>query len=213
MGRVTQAHIDSRTETILDAATTMFVRKGFEAATMQEIAHEADLSAGAIYRYFPSKEALLRAVCAGASGEISQQFASASEAAATPLEAILEIGRHEWTDMATPENREDTMLYLETALAAIRRPEELAAARRDVVGTLIKEIESLVRQAQESDELTREIDAHSLAATLLAAHVGTSVMRLQMEELDPTEVFDAICYIMRSLKPQHAGAGAAQTGG
>ena len=213
MGRVTQAHIDSRTETILDAATTMFVRKGFEAATMQEIAHEADLSAGAIYRYFPSKEALLRAVCAGASGEISQQFASASEAASTPLEAILEIGRQEWDGMAEPENRDATMLYLETALAAVRRPEELYAARREVVGTLITEIESLVRQAQESGEITKEIDAPSLAATLLAAHVGTSVIRLQMDELEPSKVFEAIRQIMKSLKPQQAAVGAGEKRG
>jgi AcrR family transcriptional regulator len=213
MGRVTQAHIDSRRETILDAATAMFVRKGFEAATMQEIATEADLSAGAIYRYFPSKEALLRAVCAGASGEISQQFASASEATSSPLEAILEIGRQEWEAMAEPENRDATMLYLETALAAARRPEELAAARRDVVVTLMREVEALILQAQESGEITGEVEARSLGAMLLAAHVGTSVIRLQMEELDPSKVFDAIRQIMRSLAPQQATVGAGERGG
>ena len=36
-----------------------FVRYGFHAATMQNVADEAGMSAGNLYRYFPSKEAIV----------------------------------------------------------------------------------------------------------------------------------------------------------
>lgn len=48
-----------RQERILDAAEACFVRKGFERTTMQDIARTAEMSSPNIYRYFPSKEALV----------------------------------------------------------------------------------------------------------------------------------------------------------
>lgn len=49
---VRQAHI-------LDAAETCFVRNGFHRTTMQDLAREAGMSPGNIYRYFDSKEAVV----------------------------------------------------------------------------------------------------------------------------------------------------------
>ena len=47
---------------ILDAASRCVVRHGFHGASMAEIAAEASLSVGQIYRYFPSKEAIVHAL-------------------------------------------------------------------------------------------------------------------------------------------------------
>src|SRR3990172_10927068 len=61
MARVTDEHIEARKSQILDAAWTCFARNGYHRTTMQDIATEAGLSAGAIYRYFAGKEAVLKA--------------------------------------------------------------------------------------------------------------------------------------------------------
>ena len=55
-----------RRERILEAAERAFVRHGFHAATMQHVADEAGMSAGNLYRYFPSKEAIVEGLCARA---------------------------------------------------------------------------------------------------------------------------------------------------
>lgn len=47
---------------ILDAARNCFVRSGFQGASMNEICKEAGMSPGALYRYFPSKEAIIEAI-------------------------------------------------------------------------------------------------------------------------------------------------------
>ncbi len=47
---------------ILDASRTCFVRSGFRGASMHDICREADMSPGALYRYFPSKEAIIEAI-------------------------------------------------------------------------------------------------------------------------------------------------------
>lgn len=47
---------------ILDAAKKCFVRSGFRGASMHDICREADMSPGALYRYFPSKESIIEAI-------------------------------------------------------------------------------------------------------------------------------------------------------
>ncbi len=70
---------DSRRERIIEAAERAFVRHGFHAATMQHVAEEADMSAGNLYRYFPSKEAIVEALCAldqeGRTGDFAELLA------------------------------------------------------------------------------------------------------------------------------------------
>jgi AcrR family transcriptional regulator len=48
-----------RLDAILDAAMAVVSRDGFDALTMTRLAAELDLSVGALYRYFPSKDALV----------------------------------------------------------------------------------------------------------------------------------------------------------
>ncbi len=47
---------------ILAAAERCFVRSGFHQTSMQEICAEAGMSPGNLYRYFPSKEALIAGI-------------------------------------------------------------------------------------------------------------------------------------------------------
>jgi AcrR family transcriptional regulator len=52
----------ARQEAIMASAQELFFAKGFTATTMDEIAQRAELSKGALYLYFPSKEALYATV-------------------------------------------------------------------------------------------------------------------------------------------------------
>ncbi len=52
----------SETETkkrILEAAQKLFARKGYEGTTTRELAHEAGVAEGTIFRHFPNKKAIL----------------------------------------------------------------------------------------------------------------------------------------------------------
>jgi AcrR family transcriptional regulator len=49
-------------EGILDAATRVFARRGFQAATMAQIAREAEYTAPSLYNYFDGKDAIIEAL-------------------------------------------------------------------------------------------------------------------------------------------------------
>ena len=54
--------VEDRREQIIDAAMRVFAQKGFTRATNKDIAREAGITAGLIYHYFESKEAVLKAI-------------------------------------------------------------------------------------------------------------------------------------------------------
>jgi AcrR family transcriptional regulator len=62
MPKVTQEYRDERRAHILAAARRCFVRDGFHQTSMQALVSEAGLSSGAVYRYFPSKDAMIEAI-------------------------------------------------------------------------------------------------------------------------------------------------------
>jgi len=53
---------EARPDEVLDAALELFMEKGFAATRVNDIAKRAGLSKGAVYLYFPSKEAVLEAL-------------------------------------------------------------------------------------------------------------------------------------------------------
>src|SRR5690606_41476277 len=52
-----------RSRQILEGAQSVFLRMGFDAASMNDITREAGVSKGTIYVYFNSKEDLFVALC------------------------------------------------------------------------------------------------------------------------------------------------------
>jgi AcrR family transcriptional regulator len=61
MPKVSEAYLEARRQEILDAAIACFTRKGFHQTTMDDICRQAELSPGAVYRYFASKDDIIDA--------------------------------------------------------------------------------------------------------------------------------------------------------
>ncbi len=76
-----------RTE-ILEAAERVFAFKGYQGATVEEIAREAEFAVGTIYKYFKGKEELYFQAAAGLFQEFMRQFEATVLSIAAPEEAI-----------------------------------------------------------------------------------------------------------------------------
>ena len=57
-----QSRSQQRIDLVLDTAAELFAEIGYEAATTNAIADRAGISIGSLYRYFPGKDAILRAL-------------------------------------------------------------------------------------------------------------------------------------------------------
>jgi AcrR family transcriptional regulator len=72
-------------EALLDAAGEAFAQRGFESATMTQIAQQAGVSIGAAYQYFPNKEALAFALRKRYGDEMDARWSTLIEAQAAQL--------------------------------------------------------------------------------------------------------------------------------
>jgi len=90
MPKVSEEHWRAQEQRFRDAACRCFTRIGVAPASMEEIRMEAGVSAGAMYRYFPSKDALVHAAIETSMKEVEAILGEVGERgdAATPAEFL-----------------------------------------------------------------------------------------------------------------------------
>jgi len=206
MVRVTPEHVDARRRAILEAACDVFARKGSAAATMQEIAREAGLSAGAIYLYYPSKADLVRAVCDAKTASVQSIFDEAALETDDPLVVLDRVARTLAGQYHEEDFRTDSILSLETTLAAARDLDDLGAELRSTSCSISESIAALVRQAQLRKEIESEIDPETLATVLQAFAIGLQQLHLMTQgSLDPLASYLLVMSMLRRLTPVEPG--------
>lgn len=154
---------DRRTRDILDRVKTVFCAKGFDGASMQDLAQAAGMSAGNFYRYFPSKSAIIEALAQQDLERIEKEL-GVIFGAPDPRQAFGELLRAR-VDNCQCDNGP---LWAEIEAASFRKP-EIAALRRHmdevVTGKLAAMLARLAGVAPQ-DALAR-FGAHACFIVLL----------------------------------------------
>ena len=89
MPRVSAEHKERRRQAILDAAMEVFIGKGYQLATINDISSHCNLSVGALYRYFPTKGEIMLALVDERLGRTPQTFARLTAKETDPWERLV----------------------------------------------------------------------------------------------------------------------------
>ncbi|GAA1948660.1 TetR/AcrR family transcriptional regulator [Amycolatopsis minnesotensis] len=169
MPRVSQQYKDDQRAQILAAARRCFVRNGFHQTSMQDVFTEAGKSAGAVYRYFPSKDDMIVATATqnldDVGGVLRAAAASGAGRGLGPVVAeLLEAvaARHADHQLAAVA----LMVWSES----LRNP-ALAARLEETIAAMSADIASLVRERQEAGQWGGA-SADQLAAVILSVLPG-----------------------------------------
>ena len=108
-----------RSDEILDMIRPTFAGKGFDGASMQDLARAAGMSVGNFYRYFPSKAAIVEAIVMRDMAHIEQDFSEVILAPAPLSELRLKLSQR----LNDPNCAQDGVLWAEISAAALRKPE------------------------------------------------------------------------------------------
>lgn len=111
---------DLRRAQVLDAAVLCFGRSGFHGASMADIAAEASMSVGQIYRYFANKEAIIASIVARDMESALAVREAIRARNADPVEELVEIMRYKMTHLDGDPVR--AALSLEILAEAARNP-------------------------------------------------------------------------------------------
>jgi TetR/AcrR family transcriptional regulator, repressor for uid operon len=145
---------------ILDAAQHCFVRAGFHRTTMQDVAVEAGMSPGNLYRYFPSKDAIVIGLCARDRAQVSADFANLAELGAD-LDLFESFGRRHLAE----EPRGKAILALEIWSEATRNP-HLAKALRMFETEIHQHLVGFMHCAQRAGHVPATLDPVPVAQVM-----------------------------------------------
>lgn len=167
---------------LVDAAEEAFGEKGFVAATLDDIAHAAGYTKGAIYKHFSTKEDLFLAVSdrywRRYFVNFTEVMAPATQVGARELDEIAK----RWSQLSRDRGAEHAALGHEFMLYLLRNPEareRVAAKRSEAVEALAKFIVAGI------DRLggTLLIPASTFAQVLVATS-DSVVLGSQLDDVD-----------------------------
>ncbi|HZL62644.1 MAG TPA: TetR/AcrR family transcriptional regulator, partial [Pseudolabrys sp.] len=148
-------------EAILAAATTIAAEGGMAAVQIAAVAARADIAAGTVYRYFPSKTDLIAELVAAVAGRELSAMAAAGDAAPGPLSALAAC-------IATFAARALNERRLAWAVLGEPVDAQVDATRLDFRQSLAAELEARIKTAIEGRHLP-DLDAGVAAPAIVGA--------------------------------------------
>ncbi len=193
MLQANQNGVDRRTR-ILDAAETCFVRAGFHRTTMQDVAAEAGMSAGNLYRYFPSKDAIVAGLSERDRREVAESFAIMDQAGRDFMAGFAELGRRHFED----EPREKAVLCLEIWCEATRNP-ACAKLTADFANEVVERLTTLLDAAAAAGNISPAMDTRTIATLICTLADGVMVRRATLPDYEPAREIPAIMHLICAL--------------
>lgn len=158
--------LSSRREEILDAAQKVFIRKGFDLATVHDVASECGMSAGNIYRYFASKAAIIAGLIERDRHDVAAKFALLAQAP-DQVEGFEMLGREYFKKEAV----QDAPLTLEIWAAASRSP-EVQAQCVTMESTIRKHFLEFLARADAEGKIAPGVDHDMICRLLMGLSEG-----------------------------------------
>ncbi|MDF1574595.1 MAG: TetR/AcrR family transcriptional regulator [Bacteroidales bacterium] len=186
-----------RKDEIVLAAEKVFFSKGFDLATMDDIAEEAELSKGTLYLYFKSKEDLHMAVARRSIRLLRSVTLKATEGGGTALEKLGRMGRATIEFSRSDPDRMRAIMTLEEM-----EPQTLSVSTSDVqemiykestVETVIQLVEQGVKEKLIRADVPALLIAHTLWMTVLSVvrFVTMKPALLEVLELTQDQILDS----------------------
>jgi AcrR family transcriptional regulator len=192
MPRVSTEHRERRRRQILDAAIHCMSEQGFHRTSMAEIIAESHLSAGAIYGYFKSKNAIIAAIAEEAVGHVRTAFDPYLEAPEpAPLSTVVEGVLDHLTRLKHTNGIDLTRLALPVWSEALR-DETVRAIVGDRYREIRGDLAAITARAQSAGYVDPEADPAQIAQVMYALLPGFIVQRLILGDVDPAVWRDAL---------------------
>jgi TetR/AcrR family transcriptional regulator, transcriptional repressor of aconitase len=199
MPRVAESYLQSRRRQIMDAAITCFAREGFHRTTMQDIVGETGLSAGAIYRYFRSKEDIIAAIAAEHHAAEAAAFAEVStgDDVGAALRHLARVSLGRLADPAEQRWRRVTVQIWGEAL----RNERVMDIVRGGIDEPVAILAALIRRGQRDGSLPPELDAGGAARVCASIFQGLVLQQAWDPGLDVDAYIRAVLALIGALAP------------
>lgn len=190
---------------IVRTALQVFLEKGYDAASLKEVARQAGVTKGGIYHYFESKEQLFREALALTAAEMQKwsasQFGSVSSAKEM-LAAILgsvKLMGEAFDGIVGEDTEQHPYSFLEILVNAARKSETVRREMEAIYSQTRENMQRLLLKAQETGEIRSDIDCAALALEINALMEGILLLSVLDETVDLDTAGERICRNMWTM--------------
>jgi AcrR family transcriptional regulator len=172
--RVSADHLTARREQILDAARACFLRNGLHNTSMQDLIREADLSVGAVYRYFKSKTEIINAIAENIAGGLIAHLGEIAERD-LPLADTMSLVLDAVDEQLGPDGNFPLALQVWAEATLDPAIGEIVRARYSGMRSAFT---AFARNAVRRGELAPDADVDAVGAALFGLMPGYALQRL-----------------------------------
>ncbi|WP_436519942.1 TetR/AcrR family transcriptional regulator [Actinoplanes sp. HUAS TT8] len=197
MPRVSEAHLAARRQQILDAAVRCFVRNGFHQTSMQDVIKEADLSVGAFYRYFKSKNELIMAIAGTKISEITEVLDGLL--AMDPMPPVPAFLDEVITQVEASLTQDQTVRIAVQVWGEATHDEEVAGLVRAVYGRIRERMVRVAERAMAEGHLPADADTYGVGAAMFGLVQGYILQRLLIGEVDRQKYVSGVRALFKEI--------------
>jgi AcrR family transcriptional regulator len=175
---------------IIKTALRVFLKKGYDRASMKEIAEGAGVTKGGVYHHFESKEHLFRQALGFITGEMAKwstsqfrEVGSAHDLIAALFGSIASM-KHAFAGIVGEAGNQHPYSFLEILVNAARRDEGVRSEMCEIYGHTRSNIKGVLLQGQKAGEIRDDIDCEALAFEITALMEGTLLMSVIDQSVD-----------------------------
>jgi AcrR family transcriptional regulator len=174
--KVSNEYLKIQHEKILDAAMMCFARKGFTETTIVDICREAQLSTGAVYRYFKNKNEIIEASIQKHRTERSRRLTPIEEKkdAREMLDELYQFQMHRMLS-PEPDSRAKIMIHSYGEALTNSHVSTIVNENWDEMNTRLQKI---IQRAKKQGYINPALEAHALAVLLNALHDGLLLQKV-----------------------------------
>jgi AcrR family transcriptional regulator len=180
--KVSEAHRHNRRRQILDAAVECFTRRGFQRTSMEDIICESNLSTGAIYSYFQSKDQIIETL-ADKRHARERQFIQQAVVCGDWTECLDLLVKSFYESLEDPMERKERRLGIHLWAEALCNSKVLRLIRRGINQPL-ELLSRAIAEGQADGKVRGEIDPDATARVLIAVFHGVILQQAWDEGTD-----------------------------
>lgn len=167
----------SKKDWIVEQACHLFLSRGYDGVSVQDICTSVGMTKGALYHHFINKDDLFRAVVEQYSGirilQVEQSFSGLKEYLDFKIQKARKLAANASEVSYVP------LSYLSLMLDAMRHYPEVREQKEQIFNAEYEEVKNALRKAVETNEIRSDINVEAIAMNFISITLGIAACLLR----------------------------------
>jgi len=183
-------------EAIYESAMALFLQKGFDNVTVEDITHQTEIAKGTFFNYFPNKESILLYFMRRHLDEVKDQIPRVIKEAKTTQQKLYHLFSILAKMVVTNEPLVKWVL-LESLRLRVYKKE-----KKEVSGKILQNVVEIIKQGQESGEIKKNMNPEKIAKIMESIFFFSAIRWLTFDRHTPLidDIQEQVQYFFQGIE-------------